>query len=464
MNTKRLHTQLVALQKRSIDSLQRLSSNLDVCHQDRKAAEAEIQALRQKLEKMAKQERKLRVAMADQTERLADEQRDAAIVALRESFASFVRGHDYWIRRARMEGDIQTLWAADPALTSKIEAYHKVEANAEHYLVGIPELMRDAIAQTLRSEQEKIHAQIAPFLDIQARLGALRPEHPFTLQVVAVHEPEDALVTWILPFPADAATLPTDAAPVLSRVADEVMKGIGGFGKHQGWRIDDIDTAGWEGFTVLLALATYQGDEAFDVAAQTLLSTILTTAPLFQGVELEVRVDQIPKAAWHRGRQDTLISTTTAEDAADEPEDSAPDRQPLHETSKGWYTNDDLRTWGAKKDSKQSPQARRMRTLLMRMVGRGMIGGVLAPIDLLSDTLPPKHATEMRRGIDDMVGVGLLMRSEMPDNSGAGVTINSAMLSDIQSLINREPTELWTNIVGTVPKSSGTEDHSLRSL
>ncbi len=464
MNNKRLQTQLVAMQKRYLDSFQRLSSDLDLCQQDRNAAEAERESLRQQLEQLDQQERELRAVMAAQMERLADEQRDSAIVALRESFASFVRGHDYWIRRSRMEGEIQALWTADPALTIKIEAYHKVEANAEHYLVGIPEIMRDAVARTLRAEQEKIRAHIAPFLELQARLGALQPKHPFMLQVVAIHEPEDALITWILPFPADAATLPADAAPVLSRVADEVMKGIGSFGKHQGWRIDDIDTASWEGFTVLLALATYQGGQAFDVAAQALLSAILTTAPLFQDVELEVRVDQIPQMAWHRGRQSPLISTTTEADAEDEPEERAPDQQPLHETSQGWYTNDDLRTWVHKKESKQSPQARRMRTLLMRMVGRGLIGGASVPIHLLSDTLPPKQATEMRRGIDDLVEAGLLMRSELPDTSGASVTINPAMLADVQSLILREPTEIWTSIVGIVPKSSGAEGQSLRAL
>ena len=256
MSDERLHSRLELLQQACATVARQIDADIDTCQQERGTVWSDIQALQRRLEQLQQHERELRDMLASQAEQCADEQRDTAVAALRDSFASFIQGHGYWIQRARLENRIQALWNEDPLLETKIEAYHKVEANADDYLLGIPELLRDAMAQTLRAEQEKIHAQIAPFLELQAELGALRPEQPFALQIVVVHEPEDALISWILPFPTDEVALPANAAPVLSQVADEVMRGIGNLSKHQGWSVEDIDTANWEGFVVLLALAT----------------------------------------------------------------------------------------------------------------------------------------------------------------------------------------------------------------
>jgi hypothetical protein len=445
MTDERLRTRLQLLQEACSAATGQLKADIDVCAQDRATVWADIQALQRRLAQLERHEHNLRDTLVSQAEQCAGEQRDAAVAALKDSFASFVRGHGYWIQRAHLKNRIQALWTEDRVLEARIETYHKMETDTEQILSSVPDLIRDAVAQTLRAEQEKIRAQITPFLSFQAELGALRPEQPFTLQVVVVHEPDDALISWILPFPADEAALPTDAAPIVSQVADEVMKSIGTFGKHKGWSIEDIEAKRWEGFAVLLALARYDGEQPIDMATQTLLAETLQGTPLFRDIDLEVRVELLPQAAWACGHQDIALVTPAA---AEEAEDELAERetaQPLRETSQGWYTIEDLRSWGHKKDSKLTPQARRLRTLLLRMVARGSVGAAAAPLHLLCETLPPKHAVEMRRGIESLLGAGLL-RSVEAETAHAGVTINPDMLTEVQSLISREPTLFWTEI------------------
>jgi hypothetical protein len=444
MNEISLDKQLAAIREACAATTELLARDLQATNVDRVAAQSELEALRRRLESLTQQERMLQADLVVQAQRCADEQRDAGVMALRASYASILAMRDYWLQRARLESQIQTLWATDSLLQTRLEAYRKLEENADTYLATFPELVRDAMSQALRGEQDKLGQQIAPWLDLQAQRQTLRPECPLKLQLLVAHEPGDALIAWVLPFPANPAALPKETAPILSELADTMLKALSRFGMHSDWNIDDLDSAGWEDFSVVLALASYHGKEPLAEAARELLEKLLLEAPIFHTIALDLHVVELPYEAWRRGRQGEGTSLG-ADDQIVEAEVSTPDRSPLAELSQGWYLDDDVRGWNDKK-GKLAPQARRLRTLLMRMVGRGMVGGDAAPIEALWEALPQGHDSSMRVGIEMLANAGLLLKTTSFDQT-PGVTINAAMLDEVQRLINRDVSPFWIEML-----------------
>lgn len=444
MEATQLDQQFAAIRTACAAATSQLEHDLRDHEAQRAATQAEIDLLRQKLAELVQRERALGDQLNRQAHLCLEQERDAAVAALQASYDSIRSIQDYWLRCARLDSQLQTLWNSEPTLGTMLEAYRKVEANADAYLSTFPEIMRDAIAQTLRVEQEKLRGCVAPWLDLQAQRQGIRPDHPLTLQILVAHDPGDALIAWALPFPADEAALPSDGAPVLVAAANAVVAALGSFGKHPEWNIDDLDSAAWEGFSVVLALASYRGERPLAEATHVLLTKLLPETAPFRDVVLDLRVDQIPYPAWREGRQG--VSILPAQEHGDASDDT-PARQPLIEITQGWYTDDDVRTWG-RKEGKLPPQARRLRTLLMRMIGRGMVGGDAAPIELLWEALPSGHDQDMRQGIAALVDAGVLQQANGAAKAPPTVTINPAMLGDVQSLINREPTAFWSEIIG----------------
>ena len=395
MEVTRLDEQLAAVRAACVAAITQLEYDLRDHEAQRAATQAEIEVLRQKLLDLGQRERALRDDLTSQAHHCLEQERDIAVAALRTSYDSLCAMQDYWLGCARLESQIQALWSSEPALETMLEAYRKVEANADDYLATIPEIMRDAIAQTLRVEQEKLRARVAPWLALQDQRQDLRPDRLLTLQILVAHEPGDALIAWALPFPADDAALATESAPILIAAANAIVTALGSFGKYPEWNIDDLDSAAWEGFSVVLALASYRGTQPLADAASVLLTKLLSETALFRDVALDLRVDEIPYTVWRQGRQGTASSLVPEQGEA---LDDMPDRPPMAELTQGWYTDDDVRAWG-RREGKLPPQARRVRTLLMRMIGRGMVGGAAAPVETLWEALPSAMTTRCAGGL-----------------------------------------------------------------
>ncbi|PDW05110.1 hypothetical protein [Candidatus Viridilinea mediisalina] len=447
-------TTLASIRQHHATAAQQLHDQLQSCQEEQITVRRTLAELQQRLEQLQAYHDQLHTELVALAQRSAAEEQTAAVTALAGSFASFLQLHAYWLAQAQLEQQIQALYAKDPALDKKIEAYHKVETGGEAYLAGIPEALRPAVAQTVQAEIEKIRLQIAEWLDLQQQRRDLRPAGPLLLQIMLAQPSEDELLYWALPFPANVASLAPETAPIMMHAATAVMHALGSLGKHADWSIDDLDFAAWEGQSVLVALATYRGEASIAQSATSLLQQQLMSNPLFQDVLLDLRIEQITQAAWQLGAYETAAATSAGASsspiAAEEVAQEAPpeDETQLDTMNSEWFTGKDLKLWNKKQAGKLSPQARRMRTLVVRMIGHGLLGEESVTIERICQGLPATHAEALRQVIELGATAGVLVKVDTAEGSGAALTLNPALLADMQSLINREPSPLWISIVG----------------
>lgn len=117
---------------------------------------------------------------------------------------------------------------------------------------------------------------------------------------------------------------------------------------------------------------------------------------------------------------------------------------------RGWFSEEDVVSWERKMEtvegSRWNKQGRRLRTLLLRLSGRGYVGSMGVQADELWRPLPAPHGAAMHGGIEALLERGLLIQLREPDE----VTINPAMLSEVQDLVNREMTDFWEAVTSRV--------------
>lgn len=438
-----LTMRLSAVKQSHDATVTQIVKDLITCRRQREELEAELQEAQRRLDTLRVQERELQETFTVQETQHMGVQLQAAIDTLTESLAELFRSQPYWIERSLLEQQRDELLKQDAALLSKIEAYRKVETNSEQYLSTLPEEIRPAIAQALQSEKERIRSQITPFLAAEERLGSWHLEQPLPLQVLVTYQEEHELIHWVIPFPADPTALSQQGGPTLVALADLLLTSLSSFGKHAGWSVDNLEIGNWEGYTTLTMLARFTQSDPIEQAARDLLDDLLRALPLLRGVTLDLHISQLPYATWQLGRSGVTLPTEISTHPEAEEEGLA-----LSEVNEGWYTDEDVRSWLRTKESRLSKQGRRLRTLLVRLIGRGVVGGQPVSIEQLCRPLPPRHAEEMQQGVAGLLKAGVLLSPEK-DN----VTVNPAMLPEIQNLINRDPSEFWSTITG-VPSAA----------
>lgn len=138
----------------------------------------------------------------------------------------------------------------------------------------------------------------------------------------------------------------------------------GNLGKADAWSIDDLDLAAWEGYSLVVALASYQATQPITHVSAELLKQHLANDHLFQHVTLELRIAQMSEDAWRRGSY-RAIPAAPNEAAGEAPMIVASEElteEVSSETDKGelaneWFTRSDLKRWSRTSAGKLSAQA-----------------------------------------------------------------------------------------------------------
>jgi hypothetical protein len=161
---------------------------------------------------------------------------------------------------------------------------------------------------------------------------------------------------------------------------------------------------------------------------------------------LQIEAVEISVAAWRYGiGLPPAIEVVAGEQQA--PEIPVAENIPEEEIPGVWYRRADIESWNRPlkiaTGSQWNQQARRLRTMLIRMIASGMVGGVWVDADQLTLGLPQTHAKALREGIARLVEVGVLQ----PVNGDNRVTVNPSQIEEIQNLINRDTTEFWLPII-----------------
>lgn len=81
------------------------------------------------------------------------------------------------------------------------------------------------------------------------------------------------------------------------------------------------------------------------------------------------------------------------------------------------------------------------------MVAKGKFGSEMVPEAALWRTLPEPFDDHMRRDLDRLVELTVLLRTPSTQHKDRQVGLNSELSPEIQNLINRRVTQFWTDII-----------------
>lgn len=437
-----LHDELIALAQECDRAAQEAKSHLKALEAERESIEAELRQLTERLNDIDLQiERQIESARQADAARTSREARlvNGALWLSRDAIAA---ARADWKTLRKLTAQYRALARKDPGLEQALQHYLDFEKSRPD-LDTLPVLHRQALLNT----QEALHKRVAPYLTLRDAAAQLWRQRPLVLQLAVARDPERGRIYWIVALPQNLQSLPDGLGEDLSDFMVAVVNGIRDCGGQPGWFFKQVMMRGWAGFTEVMAVDVRTGRDDLAALTQSLVQARLNNSPLHIGEAIEAQVAEITFATWRAGRDlpaSRQPSETDRRAAAPTPvAGGAAD-------SGQWYSDDDLRYWNrpftANLNILWNAQARRLRTLLTRLVDRGIVGDTSTPLEALWKSLPAPDDREMLAGIERLIEKSLLV--EHSDGLERRVAINPELIEEARNLINREMTEFWSDIFG----------------
>lgn len=438
MTNDSLIHRLTGLQEGFVGDLDALDEEITAKSQERSEILVQLEVLRRRLETIAAESSQLR---SHRESMVSLHHRAEADVVLREFSLSAHSLVAFCNRLAEVSGlreRRELLLRNDPDLAAAVQSYREFERDRDRLLSALPALYRPGLLQ----EHDRLGERVGPLLEGESQETRLLEDMVATLPIVVVGDREQYMVHWLMPFSAvqfDAVTAPKNSE---FELVTAVMTAVEGLARSEEWYFAELETGSWAGYATMSALAEYSGKAT--LAESTRDALVAGLRDRLPGLQIEVAEISVP--AWRYGLG-LLPAIEVGADEQQAREVPVAEDIPEVETPGSWYCRADIESWSrplkVATGSRWNQQARRLRTMLMRMIASGMVGGVWVDADQLTVGLPQTHAEALREGIGRLVEVGVLQ----PVNGDDRVTVNPSQIEEIQNLINRDTTEFWLPII-----------------
>lgn len=383
-------------------------------------------------------------------------------------FGANSNGHALALRK-------EAIFAAKPNLAKKYGRYRKMAETLQEKLAEFEEL--DEYAKALLDTHEALQEDVREILEIDEAIGSIQtPESELRIELLYSAEQDEVHIV----VPAYQGNTMRDAVDVTMEslwqesVFDAFMAAempMTEFaeertGPYVAVRIQMA--AGWDSPEALhlvaeqmrLILNARAGSDirvfaSFVQVPEWALSS-LTDSEWQNSTErnkVEERAVEAPPIDSIAAQEAHEMEVTEGRAAEETDEESDFVAEPGEGWVNPWIRHSDLREWRRKapgaSGSKWTPHARRIRTVLMRMVGRGAIsaGGsalTFAPFTALLDGLPKAAHIDLRMGIQQLLANGVLLSQNLED--AQMLAIASDRLEMVGDLINRDVTPEWEEV------------------
>lgn len=401
---------------------------------EQQQARAEIARLEQWLGALNAQARDQQEAFGTQISTLDRDEIATVLAALEKSYVGLLKMAPNWSQWITLREQRQALEAAYPQLQEELNAYQRFEEKGRALVIDLPDLYRVHVL----AEHENLSQRLAPFLAITAQEQALKTSEAVEVQLVLVHDTDGGGFFCVVPLPASVQMIPEDARRALETVGEAILTAIGTIRLSNEWFVAELSTEQWAAYTVLHVLAEYQGTTPISHTMQALANTYLRH-PNFAHFALDIQVTEMTLDAWRKEQ------STTSEVTSPVKSESFQHALPPN----NWYVEADIHSWERTvkvgEGSQWNTQARRLRTVLMRLIAHGSVG--TNPVDghTLWDCLPIVHQDAMRKGLERLLEARVLMPVDTIQPQY--VVINPEHLADVQLLINRDVPDSWVSSI-----------------
>lgn len=423
MNTPLSTSALALLQAKQRTHRDTLIDTLNDLSAQHQKLMTEIAALQQQVARIQQQQQQCEQELAEQERVWQQQQYSVACAILAESWQSLTGESPEITARLALQQQIDALLAEQPDLPQMSEEYkHNEQTMAEQV-----RMMSTGYRQKWLAMHEETRQQIAPYLHLHAELAAVpMPERTLAL-LISTDGQELHLVT---PAPAENQEAARQFTAVVHGCFDATAS------------VPALYSTGmtgtrWGEHLAFHSLIEYSGAAPLLEYVQQVFTAQAAQSALATGCTLHIALHPIDQTLWQAHVREIAPP--------------APKPVSLEERSGGWYSDADLLGWQRSlktgSNSKWSMQARRLRTILMRLIGHGAINQtVTIPLEMLWEPLPEPHQNQVQMGLQHLIREGILLTSGPATATGLTVSINPERLDDVQELINRSVNDLWARM------------------
>lgn len=440
MSSGTLRDRLDERRRESAAEIDELRLLLQTKQAERDNVHTQILELQKRLQDLTDECDRLQVRLDERIESQVRSQLEAVTSLLQESYESVLSVNKYRQTRTELQQQRKALLESDQDLEAALEDYRSFEEQFGGQLDDVPASYREA----LQERHAELRRQLEPYFELTAELEGLQYDERIRIYLTVASHPDEDEICWVLPLPADAAAFPPEHAIAMGSVGEILVNALWEFSKQDDWYFVALDTESWAGYLAVHALVEYEGEESIADVTQQLLSEKLRNEDVFKGVTIELQAAEIPYTVWVEGYKEDAESDEPSTD-----EGAVVEETRFREgAAQGWYSDEDIVSWerplNVAEGSLWNEQARRLRTMLIRMIAKGKTGGQTVAPTQLWQPLPESHAENLRRGVEQLLDNQVLIGSQVEANE---VAVNPEMLTEVQNLIGYDVTPFWQDIV-----------------
>ena len=439
-----LHDELIALEQTCLREAREAEARQTTLEAERARVASELRTLTERQVALNHEIEHVIASRGEEGRTRANREYQIVYDALARSLNAVLSARADWKALAKLTARHRSLMRGDPGLEQALRDFFAFEKKRPA-LEALPDVHR----QALLDAQAALHKRVAPYLAVEEAVSGLWKRRPLILQVAVARDVERARIFWLVALPENPQQLADGLGDDLSDFTVSVVNGLKDCGSQPGWAFKQVLMRGWAGFTEVMAVDVRIGEGDLAELSQALVQARLNNSPLHIGDAVKVQVAEISHAAWRVGREQPAPVSPSAEPARS-------DRQAADQEK--WYTDEDVRYWNRPFTTTLNvfwnAQARRLRTLLSRLLDRGIVGIRATPLEPLWKSLPAPDDREMLAGIERLITKGLLV--EHLDGTQRRVSINPDLIAEAHNLIRREVTEFWSGIFGDSPRNKET--------
>lgn len=421
---------------------------------ERLAHESELQAIGKELQTLKVREQTTQQELYQilkLTESLAHEEREETLELAFQSLQSSQRALAEQLREEQDQREAlrerrQTMLARDPELEASLDEYRRFEASKDQVLQTAPSYYR----RTLEDAHKSLKSRIAPLLELEEALNAIPELHVLELPIALTLDAGESQLFLALPAASQSDNSESFLSHRIDAFENFVLGALAALATDPAWVLVEIERQSWAGFRAVTALAQFTGSVSVVEAIQSHLDRFVATDWPFTWFKPSPTVISLEWESWQAGRE--RHAALTEQELFAVPTQVVEGARSEDEVATGaLFTTRDVAAWDRPlrvgHESLWTVTARRFRTLMIRLVAQGRIGGNGLPEQVIWSGLPDSHRVSLKATLPRLIEARVLCLEGSADAAEDRIYIDPAHLSDVQDLVNRDATLFWVPLI-----------------
>jgi hypothetical protein len=348
--------------------------------------------------------------------------------------------------REDVQQQLEGLMTQDPLLENDLAEYHRFIEKSVTVINSLPSFYQKNFEEALRLQT----LRLKKCLELEEKLKTLPDHSESVVPVIFTFDVENSQLFMGLPAAIRTETQDVEFSLKMDMLENSFIQLLALLAQDPDWTLLDIERTEWAGFRSLTTLVEYSGQNLIREAIQEYMQHRLIETWPFKGLTPLPEIAELDWDTWLSGRSRAGAVLDLKSVFPDIEVSAAPEKEIQSlEPAFYFFTKKDVSSWEKAlhvvEGSNWTTSARRLRTMVMRLISHGRVGENSIYINDVIGGLPNEHLLSIERQLPSLVNAGIIKQEEL--DGKYVISLNPDHLADIQDLINRDITAFWIPLV-----------------